>query len=56
MFNYQECHRRNNPQIMANPQKNVEFSQMNPQKNVVFIWMNLQKNVFCTKSDNYVIA
>ncbi len=41
---------------MANPQKNVEFSQMNPQKNVVFIWMNLQKNVFCTKSDNYVIA
>ncbi len=41
---------------MANPQKNVEFSQMNPQKNVVFIWMNPQKNVFCTKSDNYVIA
>lgn len=41
---------------MANPQKNVEFSQMNPQKNVVFIWMNLQKNVFYTKSDNYVIA
>lgn len=41
---------------MANPQKNVEFSQMNPQKNVVFIWMNLQKNVFCAKSDNYVIA
>ncbi|GFI12781.1 hypothetical protein IMSAGC008_00306 [Muribaculaceae bacterium] len=27
-----------------------------PQKNVVFIWMNPQKNVFCTKSDNYVIA
>ncbi len=41
---------------MANPQKNVEFPQMNPQKNVVFIWMNPQKNVFCTKSDNYVIA
>lgn len=41
---------------MADPQKNVEFSQMNPQKNVVFIWMNPQKNVFCTKSDNYVIA
>lgn len=31
---------------MANPQKNVEFSQMNPQKNVVFIWMNLQKMYF----------